>query len=155
MNDEKVLVPVEQKQVSFYDAEITAVFVQLGDRQLGDHERRLEEIESTLTDTVRNVTPEQASQIGQAAKSVAIALGKQTKKNEFGAVYGEMYRKFGITGYKLLPARRFRLTSKPTPIRLMHGICSRLLKTLLPASNPPSPKRSNSRRIINVFINVM
>ncbi len=107
MNDEKVLVPVEQKQVSFYDAEITAVFVQLGDRQLGDHERRLEEIESTLTDTVRNVTPEQASQIGQAAKSVAIALGKQTKKNEFGAVYGEMYRKFGITGYKLLPARRF------------------------------------------------
>ena len=107
MNDEKVLVPAEQKQISLYDAEITAVFAQLGDRQLGDHERRLEEIESTLTDTGRNVTPEQASQISQGAKPVAIALGKQTKKNEFGAVYGEMYRKFGITGYKLLPARRF------------------------------------------------
>lgn len=75
--------------------------------QLDDHEKRLEEVESTLGDTGRNVTPDQASQISQAVKTVAIALGKQTNKNEFGAVYGELYRKFGITSYKLLPARRF------------------------------------------------
>jgi len=75
--------------------------------QLDDHEQRLEEVESTLGDTGRNVTPDQASQISQAVKAVAIALGKQTKKNEFGAVYGELYRKFGITSYKLLPVRRF------------------------------------------------
>jgi ferritin-like metal-binding protein YciE len=75
--------------------------------QLTDHEQRLEEIESTLGDTGRNVTPDQASQISQAVKAVAIAQGKQTKKNEFGAVYGELYRKFGITSYKLLPAKRF------------------------------------------------
>lgn len=76
--------------------------------QLADHEQRLEEIEIQLGDTGRAVTPDQASQISQAVKAVAIALGKQTKKNEFGAVYGEMYRKFGVTSYKLLPARRFK-----------------------------------------------
>jgi len=75
--------------------------------QLSDHEYRLEEIESTLGDTGRNVTPDQASQISQAVKVVAIALGKQTKRNEFGAVYGEMYRKFGVTSYKLLPVNKF------------------------------------------------
>jgi hypothetical protein len=53
------------------------------------------------------VTEEQASQISQAVKAVAIALGKRSGRNEFGAVYGELYRKFGITSYKMLPARQF------------------------------------------------
>ncbi|MCA9938198.1 MAG: ORF6C domain-containing protein [Anaerolineales bacterium] len=55
-----------------------------------------------------SVTPDQASQISQAVKTVAIALGKQTQRSEFGAVYGELYRKFGITSYKLMPASRFK-----------------------------------------------
>lgn len=80
--------------------------------KLIDHEQRLEEIESSLGDTGRNVTPDQASQVSQAVKAVAIALGKQTKKNEFGAVYGELYRKFGITSYKLLSASRFEEAMK-------------------------------------------
>ena len=46
-------------------------------------------------------------QISQAVKAVAIVLGKQTKRNEFGAVYGELYRRFEITSYKRLPAARF------------------------------------------------
>ncbi len=75
--------------------------------QIADHEQRLESIEAQLGDTGRNVTPDQASQISQAVKAVALALGKKTNRNEFGAVYGELYRKFGITGYKMLPARRF------------------------------------------------
>jgi hypothetical protein len=54
-----------------------------------------------------SVTEEQASEISQAVKAGALLLGKQTKKNEFGVVYGEMYRKFGITSYKMLPAKRF------------------------------------------------
>jgi ferritin-like metal-binding protein YciE len=75
--------------------------------QLADHDERLENIESTLGDTGRLVTPDQASQISQAVKAVAIALGKKSGRNEFGAIYGELYRKFGITGYKMLPARQF------------------------------------------------
>jgi hypothetical protein len=80
--------------------------------QLADHEQRLENIESQLGDPGRYVTPDQASQISQAVKAVALALGKKSGRNEFGAVYGELYRKFGITGYKMLPARRFEEAMK-------------------------------------------
>mgnify|MGYP002713091678 CR=1 FL=1 len=77
-----------------------------------DHEQRLEEIETTLGDPGRFVTPDQAMQISQGVKAVAIAYGKQTKKNEFGAVYGELYRKEGVTSYKQLPASRFDAVMK-------------------------------------------
>lgn len=76
-------------------------------QQLADHERRLEEVEATLGDPGRHITPDQASQISQSVKAVALALGKKTGRNEYGGVYGEFYRRFGITSYKLLPARRF------------------------------------------------
>jgi hypothetical protein len=66
---------------------------------------RVQRLESGTPETA--VTDDQASQISQAAKAVAIAQGKVSGRNEFGAVYGEMYRKFGITSYKLLPAARF------------------------------------------------
>ena len=75
---------------------------------LESHEQRLEAVEAQLRlDSTRYVTEEQASQISQAVKAVAVALGKKSGRNEFGGVYGEMYRKFGISGYKMLPARRF------------------------------------------------
>ena len=38
---------------------------------------------------------------------MAIALGQRTKRNEFGACYGELYRKYGITSYKMLSANKF------------------------------------------------
>lgn len=76
-------------------------------QKLADHERRLEEVEATLGDPGRHITPDQASQISQAVKAVAMALGKKSGRNEYGGVYGEFYRRFGITSYKLLPARRF------------------------------------------------
>lgn len=74
---------------------------------LADHEERLENIESSLGDTGRNITPEQASQVSQAVKAIAMALTKRSGRNEFGGVYGELYRREGITSYKLLPAHRF------------------------------------------------
>ena len=76
--------------------------------QLQDHEQRLEQIEATLGAPDRHITPEQASQISQSVKAVAMALSKQSGRNEYGGVYGELYRKFGITSYKLLPAVRFQ-----------------------------------------------
>ncbi|MCA9933351.1 MAG: ORF6C domain-containing protein [Anaerolineales bacterium] len=77
------------------------------DTRFEAHENRLEAIESALSDTGRHITPAQASQVSQAVKAIALELSKQTKKNEYGGVYGELYRRFEITGYKLLPARRF------------------------------------------------
>lgn len=78
------------------------------DTRLSEYEKRLEGVETTLGYTGRYVTPDQASQISQAVKTVALKLGKKTGRNEYGAVYGELYRKFGITGYKQLPAQKFQ-----------------------------------------------
>ena len=76
-------------------------------QQLMAHEKRLESIEERLGDTGSYITPDQAMQISQAIKTVALEVGKRTKKNESGAVYGQLYRQFGITGYKQLPASQF------------------------------------------------
>ena len=54
------------------------------------------------------VTEDQASQISQAVKAVAIDLGQKSGRNEFGGIYGELYRKYGVTGYKQLPAAKFQ-----------------------------------------------
>ena len=77
------------------------------DLRLNDYERRLEGVEATLGDVDRHVTPDQASQISQAVKTVAMKLSKASGRNEYGGVYGELYRKFGITSYKQLPAAKF------------------------------------------------
>lgn len=72
-----------------------------------DHERRLEVIEVTLGNPDRLITPAQATRLSQAVKAVAMELGKQTKRNEYGGVYGELYRRFDVPGYKELPAAKF------------------------------------------------
>jgi ferritin-like metal-binding protein YciE len=74
--------------------------------QLANHEKRLEQVETTLGDPGRHVNSDQASQISQGVKAVAHAMGGHGK--HYQAVYGELYRKFGLTSYKLLPARRFQ-----------------------------------------------
>lgn len=75
--------------------------------QLTQHEQRLEEIESTLGDARRFVTADQAMQISQAIKTIAAEIQKRTKQNEYAKIYGQLYRQFGITSYKQLPANKF------------------------------------------------
>jgi hypothetical protein len=74
---------------------------------LSDHDRRIETIEATLGASDRYVTADQAMQISQSVKAIAIALSQRSGRNEFGGVYGELYRQFGITSYKQLPAAKF------------------------------------------------
>ena len=76
-------------------------------RILEDHSRRLETIEADMHQEDRYISESQATQISQAVKSIAIALSKQTGRNEFGATWGEFYRKFGISKYRYLPIARF------------------------------------------------
>jgi hypothetical protein len=75
--------------------------------QLENHENRLEAIEAQLAAPDHAVTQSQAMQISQAVKAVAMAQGNQSGRNEFGSVYGELYRKFDVTSYKLLPSAKF------------------------------------------------
>lgn len=75
--------------------------------RVDDAVQRIEQIEALLGDTGRSVTPDQASRISQAVKMVAMKLGERTGRNEYGGVYGQLYRQFGITSYKELPAHQF------------------------------------------------
>ncbi|MFO7539111.1 MAG: ORF6C domain-containing protein, partial [Chloroflexota bacterium] len=65
------------------------------------------QIEEQLGDTKHHITPAQAMQISQAVKAIAYELGKQTKRNEYGGVYGELYRRYEINSYKSLPQSKF------------------------------------------------
>ena len=76
-------------------------------RTLEEHTRRLETIEADMHQEDRYISESQATQISQAVKSIAIALGKQTGRSEFGAVWGEFYRKFGVSKYRYLPMSKF------------------------------------------------
>ena len=73
---------------------------------VGDLTERVTSMEQQLAPG-ESVTEGQASQISQAVKAVAMVLSKASGTNQYGAVYGELYRKFGITSYKLLPVNRF------------------------------------------------
>lgn len=75
--------------------------------RLDDHENRLQIIEADRGDDSRYITNSQAVQIAQAVKQIALELGKRSKRNEFGGVYGELHRQFDVPGYKMLPAPKF------------------------------------------------
>ena len=75
--------------------------------RLDAHEQRLEMIEATLGDPARYITAAQAGRISQAVKAIALELGKRSGRNEFGGVYGELYRRFDIAGYRELPAGKY------------------------------------------------
>ena len=82
------------------------------DNRFDGLENRIETIEAQFGDESRTVSEDQASQISQAVKAIAMALSKRSGTNQYGSVYGELYRKFGITSYKLLPANRFQEAMK-------------------------------------------
>lgn len=86
--------------------ELAQAQVQLETR-LKETQNHLEELEQDIDSLDLYVNKDQASQISQGVKTIALKLGKKTGHNEFGAVYGELYRKFGVTGYRQLPASRF------------------------------------------------
>jgi hypothetical protein len=74
--------------------------------QLTDHEQRLEQIETHLGSS-GTITPDQATAISQAVKTVARELGAQTGRNEYGGVYGELYRRYRIPTYRELPTAKY------------------------------------------------
>lgn len=75
--------------------------------RMDEYEHRLSNIEVKLNDPDRYISNQQASRISQAVKAVALQMGKKTGRNEFGGVYGELYRRYEITSYKELPAKHF------------------------------------------------
>ncbi len=74
--------------------------------RIDGHDQRLEAIETELG-SGHKITPDQATSISQAVKAVARELGKQSKRNEYGGVYGELYRRYRVPSYKDLPAAKY------------------------------------------------
>jgi hypothetical protein len=77
------------------------------EHQLGVYGERLDQIEAVLGDSSRYISNAQASHISQAVKAIALEIGKRSGRNEFGGVYGELYRRFEIAGYRELPAGEY------------------------------------------------
>jgi hypothetical protein len=71
-------------------------------------QERVQKLEGALASDDAVVTPEEAMQISQGVKAVAIAEGRRTGKNEFGSTYGELYRTYGVTSYKQVPRSKFK-----------------------------------------------
>lgn len=74
---------------------------------LQQYGQRLESLEANLGNTPRHISAEQAASLSQAVKALALELGKRSNRNEFGGVYGELYRRFGIPSYRELPTTKF------------------------------------------------
>ncbi len=74
---------------------------------LGDLAQRMESLEADIGRDDRLIASSQAVQIAQAVKAIALELGKRSRRNEFGGVYGELHRRFEIPEYRLLAAHRF------------------------------------------------
>lgn len=77
------------------------------DEQLADHTKRLGLIEAQLSNPAAYVTQEQAQLISSGVKAIATVLGKQSGRNEFGSVYGELYQRYGVTSYKQIATSRY------------------------------------------------
>ena len=74
---------------------------------VGDLTKRVEAVESKLGDPDRKVSPAQATNVSQAVKAVAMALSKASGRNEYGGVYGELYRRFEVPSYRELPESKY------------------------------------------------
>ena len=77
------------------------------DNLLADYGDRIESLELQLSSPGHIISDGQASRISQAVKAIALELGKRSGRNEYGGVYGELYRRFEITSYKNLHASQF------------------------------------------------
>lgn len=76
-------------------------------RAIASNTERIEELETRLGDPKRLIAADQAMHISQAVKTIALELGKRSGRNEFGGVYGELYRRFQIPSYRELPAAKY------------------------------------------------
>lgn len=77
-------------------------------REVDDLRGRLSSLELRLSRPSRTTIGEaEAAELSQAVKSVAMELGRRSGRNEFGAIYGELYRRYAITSYRKLPTALF------------------------------------------------
>jgi hypothetical protein len=71
------------------------------------YDARITALEARLTPRA-TLTEEQAARIGDLVKQAALALAARAGGgNFFGTVYGQLYRTFNVTSYKLLTQAQY------------------------------------------------
>src|SRR6266478_3672885 len=71
------------------------------------YETRIAALEAKLLPRAQ-ISEEQAEQIADLVKQAAIALSKKSGGgNFFGTIYGQLYRMFGVTSYKMLTMAQY------------------------------------------------
>lgn len=74
---------------------------------VGDLSKRLGRLESRLAPG-SYITDEQAAEISQRVKALAGRLQEQTPgKNYYQSIFGELYRRFNVSGYKLIRQNQY------------------------------------------------
>ncbi len=74
------------------------------EQEMKGFDRRLSLVEANLGNDKRYVTKEQASHLSQGVRAIGTVLSKRSGKNEYAAVYGELYRTWSVASYKEVPA---------------------------------------------------
>lgn len=74
---------------------------------VGELRRRLSIVERRL-DPMGRISDEQASEISNRVKALAeVMTEKQPGKNNYQGIFGELYRRFGVSSYKLIAHDRY------------------------------------------------
>ena len=74
---------------------------------VGELGRRVSKLEQRVSPG-QPVTDEQAAEIAQQVKALAGLLTEHDPgKNHYQSVFNELYRRFGVTSYKLVPQARY------------------------------------------------
>lgn len=60
----------------------------------------------------RYISREQASRFSQAVRAIGLVMSQRSGHNEYGAVYGELYRNFEISAYRELPSQKYEEAMK-------------------------------------------
>jgi hypothetical protein len=75
---------------------------------VGDLERRLKTVEQT-TSTTSAITNTQATEISNRVKALAELLTRtHPGKNHYQGIFGELYRRFGVSSYKLIRQEQYQ-----------------------------------------------
>lgn len=74
--------------------------------ELAEHDQRLSALELQVGGAGL-ISDSQALEIAGAVKAVAHALSEKGEKSAYQRVYGELYRRFNVSGYKNLPTARY------------------------------------------------
>lgn len=74
---------------------------------VGDMDKRLKTVERR-TAPGQPISEEQAAEVSQQVKALAMLLSeKKGGEVHYQAIWGELYRQFGVTSYKLIPQSKY------------------------------------------------